>query len=253
VQVQKTVPEKTADFRFVGVLRDFLRDAVSGRMHSYGFSGKPSIKDAIEAQGVPHTEVDRILVDEESVGFDYSLRDGDRVVVHPFSGDSTSQPVVPLREALPREPMFVVDVNLGKLAKWLRLLGFDTEYQNDLTDAEIASIAARELRVVLTRDRRLLHQKIITHGYFVRSNLPEEQITEILDRFQLDGQREPFRRCLECNGRIRAVEKEIVLDQLPPRTRIHYDRFFRCDRCNRVYWKGPHYERLRRKIIQVAR
>jgi len=253
VHVEKTGTEKVADFRFVGALRDFLRDGVDCKACSYGFSGKPSIKDAIEAQGIPHTEVDRILVDDEAVDLSYSLRHGDRVVVRPFSRADSSDLAVPLREALPREPKFVVDVNLGKLARWLRLLGYDTDYRNDLTDAEIASIAASENRVVLTRDRRLLHQKIITHGYCVRSDKPEEQISEILDRFQLDGQREPFRRCLECNGRIQAVDKEIVLDELQPKTRIHYDHFFRCDRCHRVYWKGPHYERLLRKISQSGR
>lgn len=247
------MPERTAEFRFLGVLRDFLRDSADDRACSYGFSGKPSIKDAIEAQGIPHTEVDQVLVDDEAVDFDYSLRDGDRVVVLPCSRADSPGPAVLLRPPLPREPKFVVDINLGKLARWLRLLGFDTDYRNDLTDAEIASIAACECRVVLTRDRRLLHQKIITHGYYVRSDKPEEQISEILDRFRLDGQQEPFRRCLECNGRIRPVDKEIVLDELPPKTRIHYDHFFRCDRCDRVYWKGPHYERLRGMLTQAAR
>ena len=244
--------EKRAIFRFYAELNDFLPFDGERTDREYQFKGKPSVKDAIEAQGVPHPEVELILVNGEAVGFDYSLREGDRVAVYPLFETLDIRPLVRLRQAPLRDLRFVVDINLGKLARWLRFLGYDTVYRNDFADAEVVAIAMREKRVVLTRDRRLLHHKLVTHGYWVRSDKPDDQIVEMLHRFQLEGTLRPFRRCLKCNGCILRVEKEAVLERLPPKTRIYYNDFFQCDQCRKVYWKGPHYERLLRKLQDVG-
>jgi uncharacterized protein with PIN domain len=98
--------------------------------------------------------------------------------------------------------------------------------------------------VLLTRDRRLLHHRGLIHGYWVRATLPQEQVGEVLHRFQLERHAVPFSRCLACNGRIRSVPKAEVIGQLEPRTAQCYNAFFRCDTCGKVYWRGSHYRRM---------
>ena len=241
-----------ATFRFYAELNDFLPPEVDGRELEYGFNGNPSVKDAIEAQGVPHAEVELILVGGASVGFDHHLRGGERFAVYPVFESFDVGGLVKVREAPLRDNRFVVDVNLGKLARWLRLLGFDTFYRNDFADAEVVRVAARESRIVLTRDRRLLHHKAITHGYWVRSVDPEQQVHEVVRRFQLEASIAPFHRCLPCNGPIHRVEKAAVLERLEPKTRRYYDEFYRCDDCGKVYWKGPHFAHLEGTVKRLV-
>lgn len=243
--------DRTATFRFHGELDDFLPVELHGRDLAYAFRGNPSVKDAIEAQGVPHAEVDAIVVNGRSVDFSYQLRAGDRAAVYPVSASPEVRPVLPLRAPLLRRSAFVVDVNLGKLARWLRLLGFDTLYRNDFRDAQIAAISAEQGRVLLTRDRLLLHQKVVTHGYWVRSVNPEAQVAEVVRRFRLDSSIRPFHRCLACNGLIHGVARSEVLAQLEPKTRRYYDEFYRCADCGRVYWKGPHFTRLEDTVARL--
>lgn len=234
----------TATFRFYAELNDFLAPERRARDLSYGFDGNPAVKDAIEAQGVPHTEVEVILVNGEPVSFGHHLRDGDRVSVYPVFESFDVGPVVKLRREPLRRNRFVVDVNLGKLARWLRLLGFDTLYRNDFPDPELVRVSAEEHRILLTRDRRLLHHKAVTHGYWVRSVEPERQVAEVVRRFQLESAIAPFHRCLACNGVIHPVAKEHVVQHLKPKTRLYYDEFYQCSECGKVYWKGPHFARL---------
>lgn len=186
-----------------------------------------------------------------SVGFGYSLRDGDRVAVYPVFESFDVADLVRVRPAPLRQSRFVVDVNLGKLARWLRLLGFDTLYRNDFGDAEVVRIGADEGRIVLTRDRRLLHHAAVTHGYWVRAVEPQAQVEEVLRRFQLESQIAPFRRCLACNGLIHPVPKQAVLDRLEPKTRRYYDEFHQCEGCGKVYWRGPHFVRLEETVSRL--
>jgi len=237
--------EHSAEFRFYEALNDFLPLERRERALDYRFNGHPSIKDPIEAQGVPHTEVELIVVNGLSVGFDYRLQDGDRVAVYPVFGHFDVSPLVKLREAPSRPAAFVLDVNLGKLARRLRLLGFDALYGNCYTDAEVADIAAAEKRIVLTRDRRLLHAKRIDHGYWVRSVHADEQAGEVLRRFDLSGQIQPFCRCLVCNEWLRPVQKADILDRLEPKTKRYYEVFFMCEACGKIYWAGSHVEDMR--------
>ena len=243
--------EHAAEFRFYAELNDFFKPAQRQQTVPYRFNGHPGIKDPIEALGVPHTEVDLIVVNGASVGFDYRLRDGDRVAVYPKFESLDVSPIVKLRERPLRRVAFVVDVNLGRLARMLRLLGFDTLFSNAYADAEIVAISEAQGRIVLTRDRRLLHAKAVTHGYWVRSVWPRRQVDEVVRRFDLADQVRPFSRCADCNGRIEPVPKEQVADRLEPKTKKYYETFYRCPDCGKVYWEGSHIGKLRERYKGV--
>src|SRR5262249_23065702 len=212
---------------------------------------RASIKDVIESLGVPHTEVDLILVNGESVDFSYHVQDGDRISVYPMFEALDITPLVRVRPHALREPRFVLDTHLGKLAGYLRLLGFDTLYRNDYEDHRLVQIAHRERRAVLTRDRGLLKHRQVTHGYYVRETDPERQVVEVLRRFDLARAIAPFRRCMRCNGVLEPGAKNEVLDRLLPKTRQYYDEFSQCPGCGNLYWKGSHYERMLRFVDAV--
>jgi uncharacterized protein with PIN domain len=244
--------ECLAEFRFYEELNDFRPPAQRKTTTTYRFRGAPGIKDPIEALGVPHTEVELIVVNGQSVGFDYRLRNGDRVAVYPMFESLDVTPVVRLREAPLRTTAFVLDVNLGKLARRLRMLGFDSLYRNDYTDAEVADISIATRRIILTRDRRLLFPKRITHGYWLRATDPELQAREVLTRFHLHGQIRPFHRCLDCNGRIEPVAKAEIAARLQPLTRKYYHEFHRCCDCGKIYWRGSHYAHMLRTLETLS-
>ncbi|HIE65951.1 MAG TPA: twitching motility protein PilT, partial [Nitrospira sp.] len=233
--------EKKALFRFYEELNDFLPPEKRKTDLPYRFHEKPAIKDPIEAIGIPHTEVDLILVNGKSVGFNYYLRHGDRVSVYPFFKTLDISPIVKLRGRPSRKSTFILDVHLGKLARLLRLLGFDVAYRNDYADPDIVRISVDKTRIILTRDRRLLFRKEITHVYCLRSTDPKQQLKEVLKNFDLYAQVNSFRRCAECNGKIGAVQKSEIIDQLEPKTILYYDQFYRCEDCRKIYWKGSHY------------
>jgi len=241
-------PEYTADFRFYAELNDFLPQEHRKRTMCYRFSGHPGIKDPIEVFGIPHTEVELIIVNGQSVGFDYQLQAGDHVAVYPVFESLDINPLLRLREKPLRNPRFILDVNLGKLAKRMRLLGFDSLYRNDYRDAEVVNIAVNEQRIVLTRDRRLLYIKHISHGYWVRAVDVESQADEILRRFDLFGSIHPFDRCLVCNGMLAPVAKADILERLKPKTRLYYEVFHRCNDCQRIYWEGSHMQDMRQRF-----
>ena len=241
-----------ANFRFYAELNDFLAPARQGVVIGYRFDGSPAIKDPIETLGVPHSEVDLVLVDGRSVGFDYRLRDGDRVAVYPVFESLDISPLQHLRAKPLRVIRFIVDVNLGKLARRLRMLGFDTLYGNDFDDREVVEIARRDRRIILTRDRRLLFRKAVTHGYWVRSDDPERQVGEVLQRLDLAAQVEPLKRCLECNGLIECVDRDAVWESLEPLTRRYYDEFYRCPDCGKVYWEGSHVDHMGEAIRRLV-
>ena len=237
-----------AEFRFYEELNDFLPDEKFKKTFTYEFNGKPSIKDAIEAIGVPHTEVDLILVNQNSVEFDYHLCHGDQVAVYPKFESLDIFLLVRLRKQPLRESRFVLDVHLGKLARLLRLLGFDSLYRNNYADAEIVRISVAEKRIVLTRDQGLLKNKQVTHGYWLRSAIPEIQIREIVQRFDLSSQMKPFQRCPVCNGTICPIPNSEIATRVPPKSAGYYNEFFECQSCGKVYWKGSHYQNIRKKL-----
>lgn len=241
-----------AHFRFYAELNDFLPPGRRYITFAHSFEYRTAVKDLIEALGVPHTEVDLILVNGESVDFAYWVQAGDQISVYPVFESIDITPLVRVRPQPLREPRFVLDTHLGRLAAYLRMLGFDTLYRNDLADDELARISSREHRILLTRDPGLLKRSIVTHGYWLRETNPQRQLTEILRRFDLIEAITPFQRCLRCNGLLQPIAKEAVSDRLPPRARQLYDEFHICQVCGRVYWKGPHYARMERLIEQVT-
>jgi uncharacterized protein with PIN domain len=230
-------------------LNDFLAPALRKRTFDYRFNGTPSVKDAIEAIGVPHTEVDLILIDGESVDFARRLTGGERVAVYPVFERLDITTATRLRTRPLRQTRFVLDVHLGKLARYLRLFGFDTSYRNDYDDAAIIGISLAEARIILTRDKGLLKHGAVTHGYWVRATAPRRQLGEIIRVFDLGrGAAEPFTRCMLCNGELERVAKDAVIDQLPPKVRTYFDEFAQCRQCAHVYWPGSHYQRLRAMV-----
>jgi uncharacterized protein len=231
----------SASFLFEGELEVFLSKSEKNRVMSYHFNEHPSIKDAIEAIGIPHTEVDTIIVSGSTVSFNYLLKNNDEVHVHPYRKASLSR-------QLKDTPKFILDVHLGKLARLLRLLGFDACYQNNYSDKQIVELSTSGSRIVLTRDVGLLKHKGLQHGYWLRSPYAEKQLAEVIKRYDLINSIKPFTRCIACNGNIVAVSKENVLDIIPPKTKQYFNEFYKCVECNRVYWKGSHYEKMQQFV-----
>ena len=236
-------------FRFYGELNDFL--PLAYRYHQFGCAirAPAPVKDAIEALGVPHPEVDVLLINGRNDEFSCRLRDGDRVAVYPAFRSIDLGGLPRLGGDPPAPVRFVADVHLGRLAAFLRLCGFDTLVDDD--DAEVAGIGARDARVVLTRDVGLLKRTIIHYGYWVRRTDPEHQLAEVLARFGLVDRMQPFTRCLECNTLLVPADADSVADRLPARTRENFQQFHECTACGRVYWPGSHYTRLRDLIDRV--
>ena len=233
----------TAHFRFYEELNDFLPPGQRKVEFEHRFHRRTSIKDMIESLGVPHPEIELILVNGQSVGFSHIVEDGDRISVYPVFESLDVSSLIRLRPAPLREPRFVVDCNLGRLARYLRLLGLDCLYQNDFNDETVSGISQQQHRIVLTRDRRLLHRKIINHGLYVRAVNPRDQVREVLQRLDLYGSVHPFTRCTRCNGLLEATPKETVVHRLEPKTRRYYDQFLTCSQCGQVYWQGSHHKR----------
>jgi uncharacterized protein len=243
----------SAEFRFYEELNDFLPPGRRKRSVTVGIDRGRSVKDAIESLGVPHPEVDLILVDGESVGFDRVLHGGERVAVYPVFERLDIAPLVHLRPAPLREPRFVLDTHLGKLARHLRLAGFDALWSNDYSDDEVLALSLAQKRIILTRDKGLLKRRAVERGYFVRSTASEQQLAEVIGALQLERSVRPFSRCRECNEELSEAPKDAVLGRLPDAVRTHYERFKHCSGCGRVYWEGTHYERLKRMLERLAR
>jgi uncharacterized protein with PIN domain len=232
-------------FRFYEELNDFLPASRKKQSFAHTFEGNPSVKDMIESLGVPHTEVDIILVNGISVDFSCKVSDGDIISVYPVFESLDVANVQRLREKPLRDVKFILDVHLGKLAKYLRLLGFDSLYETTFSDEEIISRSVEGKRIILTRDKILLRNRRVTHGYWIRSDDPGSQVKEVINRLDLRKKIETFTRCLECNSLIELVSRESIEDRLPPKTRQYYNEFFICPGCGRIYWKGSHYERMK--------
>ncbi len=241
----------TATFRFHGELNDFLPAGRRGVRFTHRFSGSPTVKDAIEALGVPHAEVDVVLVDGRPVTFAHRLGDGVAVSVHPAFGATEVAPRDRVGPAPLDEPRFVLDGHLGRLAAYLRMLGFDAWYRNDVRDEVLATVSTTENRILLTRDRALLRRGAVVRGRFVRSDQPRQQLREIVERFELRPRIAAFTRCIRCNGRLEPVDRDEVLERLQPLTRRYYDVFARCRSCNSVFWRGSHHARMTRLIETV--
>jgi hypothetical protein len=233
----------TASFRFHGELANFLPRARRETAFDYACARAATLKNAIEALGVPHTEAALVLVNGAPATLPRIVREGDAVEVYPW-------PRRPERMA-PAPLAFLADAHLGGLARFLRMLGFDTLHENAIGDAEIRRIAAREPRVVLTRDRELLKCRDIAQGCYVHARRPEEQLREVAARYDLVTRAQPFTLCLACNVRLESVPKHAVLDRLPPAVATSRERFMHCARCDRVFWEGSHFARMQAALGRI--
>ena len=229
-------------------LNDFLAPEARGLTLRRPFRTHQTVKDVLEAMGIPHTEVDLILVNGDARDFGHRPASGDRIAAYPVFEAFDIGPTTRLRPVPLRNPRFVVDVNLGRLARLLRLLGFDVWWSADAADQTLVEVSLAEQRILLTRDRPLLKRRALTHGLFVRSQDPEEQTLEVMRRLHLRQRLAPFSRCVRCNGPLAVVAKDEVIDQLQPLTRKYYNDFSRCTGCGQVYWPGSHHQRLVRLV-----
>lgn len=234
-----------AIFRFYEELNDFLAPEHRKVEFAYTCARAATVKNAIEAIGVPHTEVEVILANGTSVDFSHRVRDRDRISVYPVFESFDVRPLLRLRSEPLRRLRFIADSHLGGLARFLRMLGFDTLYDNGYHDREIRGLAAREHRIVLTRDRDLLKCADVTHGCFLHSRKPEEQLREVVQRLQLERETRPFTLCLNCNAPLAEVSKETIIGRLPPKAAEFYDRFSQCSSCGGIFWEGSHWKRMR--------
>ncbi|HEY4556489.1 MAG TPA: Mut7-C RNAse domain-containing protein [Lysobacter sp.] len=235
------VSERPASrFLIHGRLARFLAPRRRGGAFVHAFDGTPALRDPLEALGVPHTEVGRILVDGLPARLSRRLCGGEHVEVFPIELQSLGVP-----------PRFVLDVHLGRLAGYLRLLGFDTAYRNDAHDEDLFDEALQRGRMLLTRDVGLLKRGRLRHGAFVYSTEPVAQLVETLERFGLHDGLAPFTRCVHCNGRVDPIDPDLAPD-IPPRVRLRGGPFSRCRGCGQLYWRGTHEARLRERLLRAG-
>lgn len=244
--------ESRATFRFYEELNDFLAPERRKRDIEIPIDRARSVKDAIESVGVPHPEVDLILVDGVSVDFSRLLRGGERVAVYPMFERLDIAPLLRLRPRALRDPRFVVDVHLNKLARHLRMAGFDALCEPDWDDDRIVACSLAERRTILTRDKRMLQRAEVDRGYFVRAIHSEAQLAEVLRALQLEALVTPFTRCRECNTPLTDANADDVAARVPPRVRFLYERYKTCPTCGRIYWEGSHFSRME-GILRRAR
>ena len=238
-----------ASFRFHRGLNYFLPPERREKKFSCQYAQAATTKHMIEALGVPHTEVGRIVVNGTETGFDRLLQENDEVEIYPVE-EHLPFPASPASSLSPIR--FIADAHLGGLARLLRMAGFDTLYDNHYDDGGIEAIALEENRVVLTRDLELLKRKQVKRGAYVRCLKPDEQLREVFLRFGLAHAMKPFSLCLHCNFPLHAVDKEAVLDRIPPMVRAHQHRFSTCDRCHRVFWEGSHWQHMRALLNSLS-
>lgn len=237
-------------FSFHAELNDFLPKKLRGLIFGYPFEDHQTIKHVIESLGVPHCEVNHLRVNEHGVDLSVHIGNGDLVSAFPVSQPAEPQDIL-LQPRPDQVETFLLDNHLGRLSASLRMLGFDTLYQNNYQDDELAEIASREGRTLLTRDRRLLMRNAISSGYWIRYQESERQLLEVNQRFLLARRARPFQRCLRCNHPLEAVSKDVVLPRLEPLTRLYFDDFHICTSCNQVYWKGSHYDRMKNLVAEL--
>lgn len=242
----------TITLRFYAELNDFLPLERRQRDWVRPFQPPAPARHVIETCGVPHTEVELILRGGESIGLDAPVGEGDRLAVYPMFESFDVRPLLRLRTRPLRRPRFVADAHLGALARRLRLLGFDTLWHNDWGDQALARLAADEQRILLTRDRQLLMRQAVTHGCYLRSGSTAEQLRELIQRLQLCADIAPFTRCTLCNGPLEVVSPNALSSEVPPRVRERHRDYWRCRGCGRFYWKGTHWEALRRQVATLC-
>jgi hypothetical protein len=210
-----------------------------------------SVKDVIEALGVPHTEIGRIEANGKEVSFGYTVNAQDRLDVYAIDAPVDFSTPSILRPEPLEDIRFLVDVNVGRLAILLRMVGMDTAYKNSLSDAELAEMSSIEKRILLTRDTRLLRRSKVVFGHLVRETAPLRQLAEVVRLFNLSGRLSPFTRCLVCNSVLEPIEKDRIIHRLEPLTKQYYDTFYLCPGCGKIYWPGSHKIKMEEMLRSI--
>ena len=236
---------KKITLRFYEELNDFLPSSKRKKRFEHSFIDRTSVKDMTESFGVPHTEVDLILVNGNSVDFSYLVNDGDDISVYPMFESLDITDLQHLRAKPLRKPKFILDVHLGTLAKYMRMLGFDTLYQNNYEDEEIVKISLKEKRTILTKGRGILKRSEARHGHWIRSSTTMDQLIEVIKRFDLKEQTKELSRCLLCNSLLKIIAKEKVIGRLPRKIKELQNKFYYCENCDKIFWKGSHYTQMK--------
>jgi len=240
-----------AIFRFYEELNEFLPKQRRKKDFQVDFKGRRSVKDMIEALGVPHTEIDLILVNGKSVDFAYVLQDGDRVSVYPVFESLNIENVTQLRKVPLRKTKFIADIHLGDIVKYMRALGFDVCFDPSLSTRKIIEISKQKSRIILTKSRQLLKFKEVTHAIFIHPGTTAEQIKRILDYLDIKDSLKPFSRCLCCNSVLKSVSKESIEERIPPKTKEFCDQYTYCKFCDKIYWKGTHFIKMNKAIDHI--
>jgi uncharacterized protein len=251
VHRQPSQPMPHATFDFQASLQTFLPRSQRGQIITHAFDWKASIKDMIESLGVPHPEIELLTVHGAAVDFEHIVQPDDPIICYPVDAALPPIPHLILRPPYPGRPAFVLDQHLGRLASYLRMMGFDTLYRNDYHDEELAQVSHDEGRILLTRDVGLLKRSRVIYGYFVRSTHREAQLLELTRRYDLVPLHDPFKHCMKCNGLLAPVATDAILDRLPDGTARYYQEFHQCADCQQVFWKGPHYQRMQALMQRV--
>lgn len=246
----KKKSKNTARFIPLDSLYDFL-EVTKDQSLKIAFELHPSVKDLIESQGIPHTAVFKLEINGKEETLDYNVQDGDKIIAYPFD----SVEIDSVDKIYSQPSSFIVDQHLGKLAKTLRLLGFDTSFDKSWNDRDIIQRSNKEQRMILTRDIELLKNGSTNYGYWIRSTNPDQQIKELFKRFILADKINPFTRCMKCNGILHKVNLNEVEDRVPPKVKEWHSDFFECSTCKQIYWRGSHYKKLEQmvnKLIELS-
>jgi len=225
-------------------LNDFLPPNQGSITFHLSLPPDTALKDIADKIGIPFDLIDLVLVNNKPVGLSHHLEENDRIALYPVFENFDISSVTKVRDHPLRQPKFILDVHLGKLANHLRMFGFDTLYQNNWTKESLITISRNDNRILLSRSKSLLDIESLTHGYLIINTDPHSQLVEVLEWFDLYNLASPFTRCIECNSKLQLVEKEAILSRIPQKVKNWCNEYQRCPSCDRIYWKGSHYQHM---------
>ena len=203
-----------------------------------------SIEELCNQLHIKSDEVDLVLVNGHSVDLTYQIKQDDYISIYPVFESIDIGSVTNVRDVPLRQVKFVLDVHLGKLARHLRLFGFDTLYQHDYSDDVLLNISLSQHRILLSRDASLMSNKLLTHAHLINNTNPRLQLIEVLKYFDLFNLCNPFSRCIECNSLLQPVPKEDIILRIPPLVKEWCNEYQICAPCDRIYWRGSHFQKM---------